>query len=77
MGAPITAPATAAMPLITKACWKSSKIPTVTNNAETTAPAAAPTRIAGENTPPKKPKLSEIDVANILPIKMIIKKTNV
>ena len=45
--------------------------------AETTAPAAAPTRMAGENTPPKKPKLREIDVAKILPNKIIIKKISV
>ena len=49
----------------------------VTKKVETTAPAAAPTSIAGENTPPKKPKLSEIDVANILPNKITTKKSSV
>ena len=59
------------MPLTTNAGSNFSKKPTTTNNSATTAPALAPTSKAGENTPPKKPKPSETDVAKIFPIKII------
>ena len=39
-----------------------------------TAPALAPTRRAGENTPPKNPKFKETDVAIILETKSNIYK---
>ena len=76
IGAPITAPVTAAIPLITKAGSNFSRTPITTNSSAITAPALAPTSIAGENTPPKKPNPKEIDVAMIFPSKIIIAKYN-
>ena len=70
MGAPITEAVTAAMPQITSAYSKFNNKPACIKSDDTIAPALAPIRRAGENTPPKNPKLNETEVANILATKI-------
>ena len=50
---------------MTNAYSKLNIVPISTSKEETIAPALAPTKSAGENIPPKKPKFNDIEVAII------------
>lgn len=58
---------------MTNAYSKLNIVPISTSKEETIAPALAPTKSAGENIPPKKPKFNDIEVAIILTSKIRIK----